>query len=404
MQATSLTSPVIDGVRPVASVGAVVLGGDYVGLGVVRSVGRHGIPVCVIDDELSVSRFSRYTTHWVRVPDLRDEARTVQVLLQTCDRLGLDGWVLLPTRDEITTAIARNAEVLGERFRISVPSWDTVRWASDKRNTYRLAEELDIPIPATAYPRSLDEVDAIELEFPVIVKPAIKARFVYATKAKAWRADSRDQLRMLYRQAAEIVGPEEVMVQSLIPGNGDHQFAYCAFFKDGEVISSMTARRARQHPPEIGRATTYAETVDAPALEEPSLRFLRAIDYYGIVELEYKRDPRDGQYKLLDVNPRAWGYHTLGLSAGVDFPYLLFADQLGWAVESSRARPGVRWIRLLTDLPTSVGEVRRGHLDWRVYLRSLPRFDVEAVFCRDDPLPGVVELALVPYLYRRRGA
>jgi D-aspartate ligase len=49
--------------------GAVVIGGDYQGLGIVRSLGRVGIPVCVIDDEHSISRFSRYATHGVRVRD-----------------------------------------------------------------------------------------------------------------------------------------------------------------------------------------------------------------------------------------------------------------------------------------------------------------------------------------------
>jgi predicted ATP-grasp superfamily ATP-dependent carboligase len=100
---------------------------------------------------------------------------------------------------------------------------------------------------------------------------------------------------------------------------------------------------------------------------------------------------------------RAWGYHSLGPRAGVDFPYLLFADQLGEPVESCRARGGVRWIRLATALPTAGYELFRGRLDWRAYLRSLRSFDTEAVFSRDDPLPGLVELALVPYLAVRRG-
>ncbi len=135
------------------------------------------------------------------------------------------------------------------------------------------------------------------------------------------------------------------MIQDLIPGDGRQQFAYCAFFKGGRAVGSMVVRRSRQHPPEFGRASTFVETVELPLLEALSERFLRAIDYYGLVELEYKLDPRDGQYKLLDVNGRTWGYHTLGSSAGVDFPYLLFADQVGEAVQPCRGRAGVSWIR-----------------------------------------------------------
>src|SRR5437016_3362768 len=83
----------------VGAVGAVVVGGDYQGLGIVRSLGRRGIPVCVIDDEHSIARFSRYTTHFVAAPSLRDELRTVEVVLDTARRLGCVGWVLFTTRD-----------------------------------------------------------------------------------------------------------------------------------------------------------------------------------------------------------------------------------------------------------------------------------------------------------------
>ena len=145
------------------------------------------------------------------------------------------------------------------------------------------------------------------------------------------------------------------------------------------------------------------ETIDLPLLEQLSERFLRAIDYYGLVELEYKLDPRDGQYKLLDVNGRTWGYHTLGPGAGVDFPYMLFADQVGEQVEPCRARAGVTWMRLVTDLPTAILQILNGQLDWRAYLQSLRNFQVEAVFSRVDPLPGLAELALLPYLSLKRG-
>ena len=382
--------------------GAVVCGGCYQGLGIVRSLGRRGIPVCVVDDEHSIARFSRYTTHSVRVDDLRDEERTVETVLDVGRRLGLDGWVLYPTREETVAAFSRHRARLERQFRVPAPEWGTVRWAWDKRNTYRLADELGIPTPRTWYPHDTSDLAGID-DFPVAVKPAIKEHFVYATKAKAWRANDRAELVERFERAAAIVGPGEVMVQELVPGGGRQQFAYCAFFKDGRAVGSMVARRWRQHPPEFGRASTFAATVDLPLLETLSERFLREIAYYGLVEIEYKLDPRDGRYKLLDVNPRTWGYHTLGQRAGVDFPYLLFADQLGRPVEPCRTSPGVGWIRLVTDLPVGALEILRGRMDWRVYVRSLRTAHTEAVFSRDDPLPGFMELAFVPYLYLKRG-
>jgi D-aspartate ligase len=386
-----------------SAVGAVVVGGDYQGLGIARSLGRRGVPVCVVDDERSIARHSRYVTHAVRVADLRDEQNTVDAVLEIGHRLGLHGWVLYPTRDETVAAFARHRSRLAELFRVPTPDWSVIRWAWDKRNTYRLAEELGIPVPRTSCPRDVDELLALELELPVAIKPAIKEHFVYATKQKAWRANSRSELVERFRQATALLDPGEAMVQDLIPGDGASQFAYCAFFKDGEAIGSMVVRRRRQHPPDFGRASTFVETVELPLLETLSKRFLRAIGYYGLVELEYKLDPRDGTYKLLDVNARTWGYHTIGPRAGVDFPYLLFADQLEQPVAPCRARTGISWIRLLTDLPTALVELSGGRLDPRAYLRSIRTSDVESVFSRDDPVPGLAELALVPYLWLKRG-
>jgi D-aspartate ligase len=386
-----------------ADVGAVVVGGDYQGLGIVRSLGRQRIPVCVIDDERSIARRSRYATHSIRVENLRDEDRTVDAVLRIGRRLGLDGWVLYPTRDETVAAFARNRGPLSCQYRVPTPDWETVRWAWDKRNTYRLAERLGVPTPRTWYPEGIDSLAQIDGDPPFAIKPAIKEHFVYATGNKAWRADSRDQLVELFRQATAVVPAHELIVQELVPGGGTQQYAYCAFFKDGSAVGGMTARRLRQHPPQFGRASTYVETVDVEEVEALSTPLLEAIGYYGLVELEYKLDPRDGRYKLLDFNARTWGYHSLGARAGVDFPHLLFRDQLGQAVERCRAAAGVRWVRLLTDLPTAFVELRAGCLDLRSYLRSLREVDVEAVFSRQDPIPGLLEVLLLPYLIVTRG-
>ncbi len=383
--------------------GAVVVGGCFQGLGIVRSLGRRGIPVCVIDDEPSISHFSRYTTHYERVATLRDEQKVVETVLDVGKRHGLKDWVLYPTLDETVAAFSRYRSELTGFFRVPTPDWESVQWAWDKRNTYRLAEELGIPAPRTWYPKSLEELEPLEKELPLAIKPAIKEHFIYATKAKAWRADTPAELRERFLQATTLVGTDEAMVQELIPGDGQQQYAYGAFYKDGRVIASMVARRLRQHPPEFGRASTYVETVEQPLLEEYSERFLQAMNYYGLVEVEYKLDPRDGRYKILDVNARTWGYHTLGQRAGVDFPYLLFADQMGEHVDSYRAKVGVKWVRLVTDLATSMVEIRRGHLNWKTYVRSLKEVNIESVFSRDDLLPGLVELSLIPYLIVKRG-
>ena len=110
-RAVDLAGPLEDELHqpslPTQGVGGIVLGGDYQGLGIARSLGRRGIPVCVIDDEYSISRYSRYVTHSVRVPDLRDEQRTIEAILEVGNRLNLKGWVLYPTRDETVAALSQ---------------------------------------------------------------------------------------------------------------------------------------------------------------------------------------------------------------------------------------------------------------------------------------------------------
>jgi D-aspartate ligase len=386
------------------TVGAVVIGGDYQGLGIVRSLGRQGVPVCVVDDEPSISRYSRYSKRFVSLPDLRDQRKAVDSLIKIGKQLGLEGWVLYPTREELVAAFSHRRSELGEVFRVPTPAWESVKWAWDKRNTYRLAKQLNIPIPVTHYPETVDELAQLDgLAPPFAIKPAIKEHFFYATKAKAWRANSHAELRALYQKASELAGYGEIMIQELIPGGGSQQFSYCAFFRDGEAVGKMVARRRRQHPLEFGKASTYVETVDVPILEEFSERFLRSIDYYGLVEVEYKLDPRDSQYKLLDVNARTWGYHSLGADAGVDFSYMLYSDQVGLPVSVSKGRPGLAWIRTTTDLPAAILAILSGDTDWKSYLGSLRNCSVEAVFSSRDPLPGLAEVALIPYLAIKRG-
>jgi hypothetical protein len=62
----------------------------------------------------------------------------------------------------------------------------------------------------------------------------------------------------------------------------------------------------------------------------------------------------------------------------------------------------VTWLRYITDVPTGIIEILRGCLDWKTYMRSLVAFDVESVCSWSDPLPGIAELALLPYLAATR--
>jgi D-aspartate ligase len=382
--------------------GALVLGADYRALGVVRSLGRRGVPVWVLKERAEpLAAFSRYVQRSLPWPAGGDDAR-VAFLGELAETHSLAGWALVPTADETAALVARHHAALARHFVHTSPSWETVRWAYDKRLTYELAERVGVPCPRTAYPRSAEEAAALDLGFPAVVKPAVKESFNALTAAKAWRVDDRAQLAARFAEACTLVDPEVLMVQELVPGGGETQFSYAALCIDGEPVAWLTARRTRQYPADFGRASTYVETMECPEIVEPSARLLREIRFNGLIEVEYKRDPRDGVLKVLDMNPRVWGWHTLCGRAGVDFPHLLWRLVSGEQVAPARGRSGVGWLRLTTDTPTALKELGARRLAVREYIRSLRRPRESAIFAWDDPVPGLSELPVLAYVLGRR--
>jgi len=383
-------------------IGALVVGGDHPGLAIARSLGRRGIPVYIIDDQYCISSFSKYAAKVIRVESILDERKTVAAVLEVGRRYDLLDWVLFPTRDENVAAFSRYRDELAPFFRVTTGDWKSVEWAWDKKKTYELAEKLEIPCPKTFNPESIDGIPALYSRLPLAIKPAVKENFFYATGAKAWRANTPEQLRSLYEKAIAQIRAEEILIQEIVPGDGNEQYSYCAFVQKGVPQCVLTARRARQHPREFGRAATYVETIDAPEIEILSERFLKAINYHGVVEIEYKRDPRSGEYKLLDVNARPWGFHAIGSAAGIDFPYLIYADQMGIPIEPAHAKAGIGWLRMVSDIPTAISDLLHGSLSVKTYFKSLQATRVESVFSIADPLPSLAEVVMLPYLAAKK--
>lgn len=153
---------------------------------------------------------------------------------------------------------------------------------------------------------------------------------------------------------------------------------------------------------DFGRASTFVETIDDPGVAHLAERLLEAIRYTGLGEVEFKRDPRTGEFKVLDINPRVWGWYSLSAHAGVDFTYLLWLMYQGEAVPNVHYRTGVRWARLSTDFPTSLREVMGGRLSIWEYVRTLVEPKESAIYASDDPLPGLLEVPLVLFMLGRR--
>ena len=377
---------------PTKDVGAVVIGGTYRGLSTVRSLGRHGVPVWLLTAPHMVAGASRFVRHSLIWPE--GEADQLNCLLDLGEHHHLAGWAVFPTDDGAAALVARHHEVLSKRFLLTTPRWETMKRLHDKRLLHHLASELGIDQPWTAYPANPEELAGLDCAYPVILKPATKEEMNPFTFAKAWRAENREELLARYDQARGHVDSSLIMVQELIPGFGE-DYAYAALCSGGYPLTSLVAWRPRQYPIDFGRASSYVETVDLPEVEEPAKRLLAATGLTGIAHVGFKRDPRDGGFKLLDVNLRAWGSQSLGRQVGIDFPYQLWRLIHGEPVLKMRAPAGLRWIRLSTDLPTAVLLIRRRELSLGAYLRSLRGPMEFAIFAADDPYPALADLPLL---------
>jgi predicted ATP-grasp superfamily ATP-dependent carboligase len=373
------------------SPGAIVLGGNFVGLGIVRSLGAHGIPVWVFDADRSksIAQFSRYTTRFI---ETKEEAIT-DVLLREGRQHQLDGWVLFPVTDEYVEILSANRECLSSIYRVTTAPIEVTRFALDKRLTYARADELGIAAPWTSVGNSLADIEAEGVPYPVILKPAVNHHFFPQTNIKALPAENASELQRGFAQMSRYIPPEEILVQERIPGGGENQFSFCAVCKDGHAYASLVAQRRRQYPVDFGNASTFVETTNQPVVEAAGRRFLESIGFDGLAEVEFKYDPRDGKYKILDVNPRTWGWHTLGKAAGMDFPYLLWRQAVGLPVAPIDTHREAAWIREITDVVSIAKSRNRAAAIKRLLMALVSRKFTSATFSLLDPVPFFAEFA-----------
>jgi len=384
-------------------IGAIVIGGHFQGLGVVRALGREGIPVAVLDKGWSLSKHSKYTTKYLLTPNILDNDRYLEYLLTIYKTEGLKGWVIFPTDDETVGFLAKNREILQSVYRLMTPEWEVIKYAYNKKLSYKLARKLKMPIPLTFYPDSVDDLQNLDIPFPLIIKPAVMRDFFRKTGKKVYRARNTDELYTNYRKALEKIPADEILIQEEIPEVSRNLFSYCPFFKNGKMLAQVTAQRPRQHPMDFGQASTYAVSVKVDELEKMGNQFLSEINYYGLGEVEFIRDPRDGIFKFLEINPRIWGWHTIAGKCGVNLPLLVYQDLTGVRVAIDGFTEGVKWSRLITDIATVFSEILKGRMTLKQYIQSMKGELEFAVFSLDDPAPFFFELLMLPYLWFKRG-
>ena len=368
---------------------AVLLGGAHGTVALARSLKAAGLEVWFLTDDTNIACFSRAVGRVVRWCGA-GHPLALRALEEVADANSLRGSILIPAGDAEVRLVAEAHERLSSRFVVLTADWSQLRWACDKALAYERAASLGLGVPRVYDAAQIADVS--QLQYPLVLKPAMRRQRNRLADAKAWQVNDWTEFGALYKAAAELVGDDNVIVQQLIPGGGENQVSYAGVWNSGEPVVSFTARRLRQYPVDFGYTSTFVETVRLDDVSLAAETFLRSIRHHGLVEVEFKRDPRDGSLKLLDVNPRPWSWLSLAAAAGIDLGAAIACIASARPVPDMRAREGVAWLFLLRDLVAlaqlhGLAAVPTCAASWR-------RVRAAAAFAWTDPLPGIVDLPL----------
>ena len=363
------------------------------GLGILRNLGRLGIPMIALDhDPAAMGLASR---HALPLPCHDPRHHGEEALVQDLERLGAalpQRAVLFPAFDDHVWVFSRHAERLRRHFLLPQADWATMARVEDKEQQLNAAVRAGIDLPRTAYVHGPGDLEAAAagMLFPALLKPIrpqeMRRRFGFKVIAVPAAAD----LAAAYAQA-RVCGP--LILQEIVPG-GDEAFFTCGVYQDAgsRPLGVFVSKKLRQHPRGFGEAR-IAESRWVDEVAETTLRLLAELAFHGVSGTEFKRDPRDGRLKLMEVNARHWLHHPLATAAGVNLSLIAYADALGRPVSEVRQTDGVRWTDLTRELPDSLAELVRGEMSLGTCLSGLRHVRADAVWSFEDPLPGLRQLA-----------
>ncbi|MBB3108747.1 putative ATP-grasp superfamily ATP-dependent carboligase [Paenibacillus phyllosphaerae] len=299
-------------------------------LAAVRSLGRSGYPVTVAEStRFTPAGFSRYCgERWISPSPVDSPDDYAEWLIGRAKKQ--PGLVLMPMDEASVRIVLEQERELAPFSWMLQPSLASFRLAADKYETARAAESLGMACPKTVRPSAEAELLTFAKDngFPLVVKP------LHSSGSRGIRiVENEAALRAAYAQVTADFG-EPPMIQQYIPP-GERLDAALLIDSEGRTAASFVQREVRHYPVKIGPSTVQ-ESIEAPELVEQAETLLRKLGWRGIAEVEWMRDPRDGELKLMEINPRYWNSLHLAIQSGVDFPLLHVRLALGERVEPVR--------------------------------------------------------------------
>jgi D-aspartate ligase len=358
------------------------------GLGVIRSLGRMGVPVYGVHEgpwaPAASSRYLRGRFFWQ--PDPADAERVRAGLLRLSERIGQPA-VLLPTDDAGAIFLAEQGDGLRERFLFPAPPRDLPRRVAGKYSLYQLCRELGVPSPQAAVPESLPEARefAAAVGFPVIAKLTTPWSNGYGGLRSTSVVTGAQQLDDTYRACSR--AGAGLMLQEFIPGGPGHDWFFHGYCDGGSVCRpAFTGVKERSYPAHAG-LTCLGRATPNERLAGEITGLLKQLGYQGILDLDLRWDARDDQYKLLDFNPRIGAQFKLFRDAeDTDVATACYLDLTGQAVPVSD-QVTRRFVVENYDPIAAFSYWRGGELGLRSWLASLRAVDETAWFARDDLRP-----------------
>ncbi len=378
-----------------------ILGNHIQALGLARQIYQCGCEVILYTDSLySITRYSKAVKQCFI---FEDEADLMGKILKNAGDIKES--LLFPTNDKLVAFLSSNYQTLSQKFFIGIPEPAIVNIFANKRNTYKFAEENNIPIPESHFPDSLESLEAISwnLQYPLIIKPAVMYEFHQIFGKKAYKCNNRCELMEKATLISERIPVDQLIIQEFLDGGAKSLYSYGTFCVDGKTVASLMANRIRQNPMDFGNSTTYAVTCNIPEIELQAEKILKLVSYFGLAEVEFMYDQKTDQYKFLEINTRAWKWHSISNGLGFSFigkmlNYFNFND----TSEIKNFDLHIAWIERLTDTSVILKELLKGNNIMNEVLKSFRTKKVSAVWSSRDILPSIMYLLLSPILFFKR--
>jgi len=374
----------------------VVVNCDLGALSIMRTLGYLGVDVYgVSNDPRAHALSSRYCRgKFLIAYGQEDHEALVEGLMEI--RVQFDCRpILIATSDDTAIGVAEHYERLSDAYTIAQNGGALVSTLADKMKMFDLAIEKHLPTPQTILPTTLAEAEAYArtVDYPVVLKGAMGNRLYEQTGKKMVFVDSVDELLTQYERLQDPERPN-LMIQEVIPGDDDQVYIFNGYFNaDSDCLVGYTRRKIRQYPVHVGCAS-LGECCWVEEVAEITTSFMKEIGYRGILDIGYRKDPRDGRYKVLDINPRVGQAFRIFVSENdLDVVRALYLDHTNQTLPSdSPRREGRRWIIEDYDFVSTLDYFREGSLSIREWLGSFRGLQEGAWFALRDPVPFLAML------------